>query len=90
VNVLVLIDMYVWFCGEMFGHLNGYSHFVLLHRALQCNYTTSTNKLHISSINILIYDVFYVFRARGFIFRETVVPTGMVQCVVHASIKAVL
>jgi hypothetical protein len=40
------------------------------------------NKVHLSSINILIYYVFYVLQTRGFIFRQTVVRTDMVQCVV--------
>jgi len=37
-----------------------------------------------------IYDVFYMFRTRGFIFRKTVVCTGMVYYVLHASVSAVL
>jgi hypothetical protein len=32
------------------------------------------------------FDVFYMFRNRGFIFRETVVYTVMVHCVLHASV----
>ena len=32
------------------------------------------------------FDVFYVFRNQGFIFRKTVVYVGMVQRVLHAEI----
>jgi len=44
--------------------------------------------MHLSSFHILIYDVFYMFQNRGFIFRKTVVCTGMVQySVVHTYIS---
>ena len=36
-----------------------------------------------------IFDVFYMFRNCGFILRKTVVLTGMVQCVIHASDRTV-
>jgi len=42
--------------------------------------------MHIFLINILNYDVFYMFRPRGFIFRKTVGYTVMVWYVLHASV----
>jgi len=42
---------------------------------------TQHNPIKYTFLNILIY-VFYVFQPPGFIFRQTVVSTGMVKCVV--------
>ena len=44
--------------------------------------------MHIFKINILIFnfDVFYMFRTRGFIFRKTVVSAVMAWYVLHAKL----
>ena len=42
---------------------------IMRHKPTECTFF---------QINILIFDVFYMFRCRGFIFRKTVVYTGMV------------
>jgi len=44
--------------------------------------------MHIFQINILIFnfDVFYMFRTQGFIFRKTVVCTFMVWYYLHAPV----
>ena len=41
--------------------------------------------MHVSQINILIFnfDVFYIFRTRGFTFRKTVGYIVMVWYVLH-------
>jgi hypothetical protein len=39
--------------------------------------------------NFYYFDVFYMFRSRGFIFRKMVVYTVMVRNVLHASVRAV-
>jgi hypothetical protein len=43
-------------------------------------------KMHLVQTNILIYDVFYMFRTLGFIFTKTVVYTSMVRYVLHAPV----
>jgi len=45
--------------------------------------------MHLFYTNILIYDVSYMLWTRRFIFRKTV-HTGLVRCVVPASVQAVL
>ena len=51
------------------------------------DYTTQTNKMHISKTNILIFNFdFHMFRNRGFIFRKTVVYIVMVGYVLHAPV----
>jgi len=42
--------------------------------------------MHFFRTSILIYDVFYMFQTRAFIFRQTAAHTGMVWNVYHASV----
>jgi hypothetical protein len=62
--------------------------FTFLYRALQYNYTLQTTEMHISEIDILnlIFDAFYMFRTRGFIFRKTVVYTVAVRYILYVSV----
>jgi len=39
---------------------------------------------------LIFFKVFYMFRTQKFIFNQTVVYTGMVTYVLHASVWAVL
>jgi len=44
--------------------------------------------MHLFQINILIFifDIFYLFRNRGYIFKKTVVYTVMVWYALHATV----
>jgi len=42
--------------------------------------------VHLFKTNILIFDVLYMFRTQRFIFMNSVVHTGMVYYVLHASV----
>ena len=46
------------------------------------NYTIQTNNILIFNL----YDVFYMFRTWDFIFKKTVVYTGIVERVLHVQI----
>jgi len=52
---------------------------IIQHKLTKCTFSKLI-------FQFLIFDVFYVFRTREFIFRKTVLYTVIVRYVLHASV----
>ena len=96
ISVIILNSNCHWFKSFSKNHrwliMDNTHHYFIITNNTHHHCTNKPTKWTFTKLIFLFLNfyAFIVFRKRGFIFRKTVVFTGMVFCVLHASVCTVL